>query len=403
MTGDRQVVILVSRIGMREAGFFDDWGATSAGPNHAAYLDENGAAGDPERSRIVLVSGQQGQLAERVVAAARLTGDALAQAYLLIHPGGGMELHKVLKTKVPPRESQDQQVWEGLLARSFTWSTDAPIGSRLRHFFRAELAVHHGNKDQFPPAFGRLCRALQAALADHPGGAEKAEQRTDTAERILSAPGKRTQAAGEEERSGAADRPHEISGQHRGDGPQTRPFSPSPHPAPRRNPVAAIIHDVVNRFDPLLLDLSTATDDPEYWHEAKHHYAGQEGIATSLEHLRSVLLGSGSEAPAQWLAERGLQTVPDIMERIFRAAREDPVVQQNLDVIRGSLGARVDPGEEAWTLLARIADPDGGGIDSDPAALRDTLAAWMARLKSEFRELDKLFLEYVKKDSPEPR
>lgn len=348
MAHSEALVILVSRFTERESDFFSIWEADEPSDSpYAVYLNGAGSPCLQTNAELILIQGHRNDLATRALFVARsLVG--FPSAFFLVHTGAGETLTKTFANeKVQP---DDAAAWTTLAQRSFTLVT----GHGPYTFIKNELADYAANKRMsFPDALRLLRSALNTAVESHPGGLEYAEKRSSVAAEYLENTSNRV-AAG---------------------------LSVTTPPRPRQNPVAALIHDVVSRFDALLIDLQTGLEDKDYWTEVKVSYTNR--FKCHLDRLDNLLTEQGSNTPT-------LDTVSQIADKIIESKTISSDEQVEIQRVTASLSEFAPKRKQshAVTLLTLI---DEGNYKEVITADVKELRLWSGALRQNLSILDDLF------------
>lgn len=348
MAHSEALIILVSRFTERESDFFSIWEADD--PSDSPYVVYLNGAGSPclqMNAELILIQGHRNDLATRALLAARsLIG--FSSAFFLVHTGAGETLTKTfVNEKVQP---DDASAWTTLVQRSFTLVT----GHGPYTFIRNELAQYAVKKQMsFQDALKLLRGALNTAVESHPGGLEQSEKRSSFAAEYLENASNRV-AAG---------------------------LSVTTPPRPRQNPVAALIHDVVSRFDALLIDLQTGLEDKDYWTEVKVRYTSR--FKCHLDRLDNLLTEQGSNTPT-------LDTVSQIAAKIIERKTISSDEQVELQRATASLSEFAPKRKQCYavTLLTLI---DEGNYKEVITADVTELRLWLSTLRQNLSILDELF------------
>jgi hypothetical protein len=350
MPRSEALVILVSRVTYREADFFSVWGLNDepSNPPYSVYLSRAGLACSPESAELVLIQGHKRDLAARVLFVARpLRG--FASASLLVHTGAGEALATTFKNQKVQHDSASD--WNDLLRRSFTLLT----GHCPYNFIRNELATYATEgQASFQDALTLLQKAIDHAVNLHPGGVDQAGTRSAAAAAFLKDANNRT------------------TGGLSAEGPSRALY----------NPVAALIHDVVGRFDGLLMDLQTGFEDDEYWkEEAAPRY--KDHVKTYVDNLDMVLCELKSPISS-------LMSIDQIARSIIESKKlgRDDQVKAQAAVSKLRQFAPKHSKAFAVTLLDLINQGRREKVDELDAR---ELRSWLAALRQELSILDDLF------------
>jgi hypothetical protein len=351
------LLVVVSRIGLHEDDFFRRWnaGPGPSDPPYAIYLDWNGSKCQPEDAEVALVRGDRDDIPTRVIQTVRDHRNA-DSAFLLVHTGGGDELADKLEGKSVPPDGTD--VWAKLGRRSFWLMTDHVLYS----FVRGELANYAAKQQQmFHNALSFLYKALNHALVLHPGGVDQSRPRSEEARIYLLDSANRKEAG--------------------------LPILPPPRP--RRNPVAAIIHDVVSRFDSLLIDMQTGADEAEYWQEIRGQYKGS--IQKHVAHLNGILMESTSDVLE-------LLSIAQIVKEI---TQHGSLSEGDLDKLREITIKLKDlaPAKKNRYVFNLIESIDKGEQNDIARLDIEEMRAWLESLRKTLGLLDGLYKAHSNRES----
>src|SRR6266446_5035668 len=349
MNHEDGLVIVVSKLGERERLFFSRWGLKDPEESpYVRYISADACECSADNSIMILIRGDLGYLPDRVVLATRATQAAIGDSFLLVHTGDAQEMRKALAGKLPSSEFSIE--WTSLIQRSFSLRSDEEQYLIIRNELASYAAAKQNTK--FLEAFIFLRQTLSNALASHPGGTESAETRSRAALENLDSQTKRLNAG-----------------------------LPAIKPRPRLNPISALIHDVVSRFDALLIDLQTSLGDESYWTEEKDRYKGS--IGDYLDRLKTLLTESDTGVT-------DLETVPHIATRIFQSdliTEEDRIRLQEATADLEKMAP-----DQAWQSAFELLNAINEGthhkvIQPDYDALR----LWLNTLRQKLTVLDDLF------------
>ena len=349
MNHEGGLVIVVSKLGERERLFFSRWGLKDPEDSpYVRYLSEDACECSADNSIMVLIRGDLGYLPDRVVLATRATQVAISDSFLLVHTGDAQEMRKAIAGKLPSAEFSSE--WEALLQRSFSLRSDEEPYLIIRNELASYAAAKQNTK--FWEAFIFLKQALSDALSLHAGGAESAEIRSKAALVNLDSQTKRINAG-----------------------------LPASKPRPRLNPISALIHDVVSRFDALLIDLQTSIEDESYWTEEKARYKGS--IGDYLDRLKTLLTESDTGVT-------DLETVPHIATRIIQSDRITEEDRIKLQETTADL-EKMAP-DQGWQSAFKLLNAINEG--THPKVIQpdyDALRLWLNTLRQKLTVLDDLF------------
>jgi hypothetical protein len=343
-----ELIIVVSKLGEREQLFFSRWDLKDAEESpYVRYISEDGRECGPTVSIMALIRGDFADLPDRVVLAVRASQAPMKESFLLIHTGDAQQLKKAIAGKSPSDEFSTD--WEILGHRSFSLRSDQEPYLIIRN----ELASYGAKGDlKFREALAFLREALSKALALHPGDTSNAEARSIAARECLDGQSNRISAG-----------------------------LPATKPRPRLNPVSALIHDVVSRFDALLIDLQTSLEDAEYWKEERERYKGS--LKDYLERLGALLTVSET-------GRTDLESVAQIASRIIESGRitdaEEAEVRETTADLREMAPNRA--WQSAFDLLNAINE---GKQDKIVRSDFEKLHLWLNTLRQKLAILDDLF------------
>lgn|SRR5574341_229882 len=317
--------------------------------NGVRRLDERGqTAVSGERAAVVLVNGiDQSSVASRVVAEVSRDDDAA----LLLHC-------EPEEPFTPPPENQDR--WKSLHDGAvFYRSTDAD--GIVLHRFLQELGSEVTAQEW--EGFTKRLRLLQGAIA----AAAAHDDPRSTLQAIVA----RLKDAQVRSDCGLA---------------------PWRGPAPA-NPIATIIHDVVNWFEPLVMELETAASDAEHWERVRERY--QPNI---LERWRRLGVAFGSEqgtpGDQEWLEKRQMKALSQVTADIARRATAARDVSLEAYMAAGATAA-LGPGKLAAAMCQLVSGVAAGALTAVSPEQARTARHWIDEVRGHLDTLDRLYREVV--------
>jgi hypothetical protein len=342
MDRQKELLIVISRLVGKEQRFFHMWGITppDASP-FCGYVGNDGRQSEASSAEIVLVAGHQPSLARRVEMA---LGATAGEPYgnLLVHVGGGQELLSILGTRVSKNEFD--AMLGAFATHSFALTSGKPLTTLVHD-------IAHYARNFMPETFRNALTFLRARLREaavvHTGGWAEAEARSAVAGKAVS-----------EKRESAG-----LAGKA----------------PPHRNPVAAIAHDVVGRFDALLMDVQHAVDNPASWSECRQlHEATLQSNLTTL--CRAVNVDAG---------EADVGSLAHIMRTIAGCGRvsgdDIRVTQEAFAHLQSLVPEHV---ENFSVLLKSIVDGQKSDLTADDAL---ELRTWVRSLRKQLAAIDRVY------------
>lgn len=357
MNEERQIVVLVSQLAVIEMEFFAGWGVRPPVEPYVAYFCAGGSTCAAAEARVLLVRGDAPDLPTRIVGAVSKSCAGMENAYLAVHMGGGGKLVPALDGKFAPSDIAPH--WEKLKSRSFSWSSSGSAEEAAFRKFLGELGVYAKRKyeSEFKSALQLLFEALNLALDSHPGGLVQAVARSKAAWPILDSQERRRRVG----------------------------LSAIEPARPARNPVAALIHNVVSCFDALLIDLETAAEEPDYWRDEKVRYKGE--IEGDLNRLRKLARADD----AGILNPESLTEIGRTIKESGGANGEDRTL---LEVTFERLRALV-PVDDVLPSFRLLMEINEGRKDKVARSDIEHLRKWLYDLRSELAILDQLYRKCV--------
>lgn len=347
MDNKNELIIIISKVTEPEKDFFENWNLDPPlDPPYAVYINRNGFRCDVEKAELVLISGDKSELIERVIKVSQASGKFVS-AFLLVHTGAGDEVVNLLKReRVPADLESDSKV---MFERSFPLRT----GRQPYRFILNELAIKANQDDlNFPRALTFLRQALNYAAERYQKGVQAAEDRSKAAREYLNNPMYRKDAG-----------------------------MPEPEPqSPWKNPVAAIIHDVIGRFDALHIDLQTAIEDADYWNTEKTRY--QNRIQKLIKLIDDLISSDVSHRDL-----RSLQTIVKTISTNSLLTDEDRILLQKT---ASQLKRLVSP-EANLKVFQLLMDINSGRKEVVISEDVETLGLWLYAIRQELYILDTLY------------
>jgi hypothetical protein len=348
-----ELVLIVSRVSSHEAGFFDNWGMTvPMEAPYAVYLNGAGTNSLPRDAQLTLIDGNKDNLKNRVLTVLSICDVSIDKTFLLIHTGNNRKLVDLLAALDEDEDIiQRPQDWVQLCARAFSlWGR----GGLYPSFILNELCDYSrsSKSEMFRAGLAFLRDALRAAIQDQGEGVEKTEGRSDFASIYL------------------------IDSERR-----QRIGLVKSKPRLKRNPVAALIHDVLSRFDPLYIDFQVAESDKAYWESVKENYKGK--VLQPFNHLQELLTHSAENVG-------DLETIRAISNKIMSEPQIEAADKQRLNetVLQLQLLVSAQANSDTISLIKSVDEVTKTEISTKDL---ENLRNWLGDLRKHFGAIDHLY------------